>query len=81
MAEVDELAGPRGRSKFIEDAVRDTVRRAKLLALFAKVKEEPPLDSDVYPNWRTPEDVSRWVAEGRKLDLERLEEKLRRLAD
>jgi hypothetical protein len=78
VAEVDELAGPRGRSKFIEDAVRETVRRARLLALFAKVREEPPLDPGADPHWRTPEDVTRWVADGRKLDLERLEEKLRR---
>jgi hypothetical protein len=81
VAEIDELAGPRGRSRFIEDAVRERVKRERLRTLLAKAATEPPLNPEEYPYWRTPQDVSRWVADSRKLDMERLEEKLARFSE
>jgi hypothetical protein len=78
VAEVDELAGPRGRSKFVEEAVRMKVVNERQRRMLKKLASLPPLDPEKYPYWRTPQDVSRWVRESRQLDTDRLEEKLRR---
>ena len=38
IAEVDDLAGPRGRSAFVEDAIRTKVKREKLRRAFEAVR-------------------------------------------
>jgi hypothetical protein len=61
VAEIDRLAGPRGRSRFIEEAVRAKVQHEKQRLALDMVLSMPPSDAKKYPYWRTPEDVSRWV--------------------
>ena len=73
--EVDALAGRRRRSAFIEDAIREKLQRERqrrALENYIMSSERPD-----NPNWRTPEDTSRWVREMRELDNRRLERKLR----
>jgi len=61
VAEIDELAGPRGRSRFIEEAVRMKVLNEKQRRMLKKLASKPPLDPEKYPYWRTPQDISEWV--------------------
>ena len=76
LSDVDELAGPRGRSKFIEDAVRVKVQREKLGRALEKYAGF--LDPADHPEWSTPEAISQWVRDLRKVDNDRLEEHLAR---
>jgi hypothetical protein len=66
--EIDCLAGKRGRSHFIEEAVADKLRRARMLKLLEN--PPPPLDPLEYPEWSTPEKVSQWVHDSRRRDDE-----------
>lgn len=74
IAEVDEVAGKRKRSRFVEEAIRDKLRREKLrVALKTTAGILNPAD---YPEWSTPERTSEWVRNSRRLDDERLARKL-----
>lgn len=63
VAELDHVAGPRNRSRFVADAVRYKLRREKLRqtweASFGILKAED------YPHWATSEKVVEWVREMR----------------
>ena len=64
--EVDEIAGPRKRSQFIEEAVRIKLlneRQKRALAL-----PGPTLDPKKYPHWATPELTTEWVHDLRRAD-------------
>lgn len=64
--EIDRLAGPRKRSRFVEEAVR-----LKLLNERQKrVLQDPGpgLDPADYPYWATPELTSQWVHDMRRAD-------------
>ncbi len=76
VGEVDRLAGKRGRSRFIEEAVQERVRREKLRA--ALHSTAGILKAEDYPEWSIPAKISEWVRRSRELDNKRLEEKLRR---
>jgi predicted transcriptional regulator len=73
--EVDALTGRRRRSAFIEDAVREKLQRERQTRALEKYIESG--ERPDHPNWRTPEDTSRWVRQMRELDNQRLERKLR----
>lgn len=79
--EVDELAGPRGRSKFIEEAVRLKVLNAKQRRALRDIAAMPPLDPEKYPHWRTGKDISEWVhnmrLEDQRIRDQHIEESLR----
>ena len=59
--EIDRVAGPRNRSRFVADAVRDRLRRERLreawAASFGAVRREE------HPEWATPDRVEAWVRE------------------
>jgi metal-responsive CopG/Arc/MetJ family transcriptional regulator len=57
--EIDEIAGTRGRSKYIADAVTAAAKRDRLL----KVLREGAgtLDMSRHPEWSTPQKVAKWV--------------------
>lgn len=59
VAEVDRVAGPRGRSRYIAEAVQARLRRDRL----REVVEQTwgVLDPADYPEWSTPEKVVDWV--------------------
>lgn len=61
--QLDEVAGPRSRSAFAEDALRRAIRREKLRVAIERTAGS--LRAEDYPHWRTSEDVVRWVEEMR----------------
>jgi hypothetical protein len=57
--EVDRYAGPRGRSRYVAEALAERVRRDRLReAVKATAGRLPWKD---YPHWKTSEDVVAWV--------------------
>jgi metal-responsive CopG/Arc/MetJ family transcriptional regulator len=61
--EVDRYAGPRGRSRFVAEALAERLRRERLREAVATTAGA--LNPDVYPHWRTADDVVAWVRERR----------------
>jgi predicted transcriptional regulator len=60
---LDEVAGPRRRSAFAEDALRRAIKREKFRIAGERWAGSLPMEH--YPHWRTSEDVVRWVREMR----------------
>jgi metal-responsive CopG/Arc/MetJ family transcriptional regulator len=57
--EIDEIAGKRKRSQFVEDAIRTKLRReAQSRAIRDTVGM---LSAEDYPEWSTPEKSAAWV--------------------
>ncbi len=68
---IDEVAGKRKRSQFIEEAVRAKLQRERLGRAMAAAKGSiNPAD---YPEWSTPQAVSDWVHNMRREDDELME--------
>lgn len=61
--EVDRYAGPRGRSRFVAEALADRLRRERLREAVAATAGA--LNPDDYPHWRTSDEVVAWVRERR----------------
>ena len=59
VAEVDAVAGARGRSRFIEEATHQALRRERLRLMIERTAGV--LRAEDYPTWRTSEDVVAWV--------------------
>lgn len=57
MAEVDALAGPRGRSRYVADAVAQRVKRDKL----GEAIRETAGIMVGKPGWMSPDEVVAWV--------------------
>jgi metal-responsive CopG/Arc/MetJ family transcriptional regulator len=57
MAEVDALAGPRGRSRYVAEAVAQRVKRDKL----GKAIRETAGILVGTPGWMSPDEVVAWV--------------------
>jgi metal-responsive CopG/Arc/MetJ family transcriptional regulator len=58
MREVDQLAGPRGRSRYVAEAVAQRVKRDRL----GKAIRESAGVMKGKPGAMTPEEVTQWVA-------------------
>lgn len=63
LAELDERFGARQRSKIITDALRDLLRRERLLG--ALEDAEGSLKDVAIPGWETSESAYEWVRAGR----------------
>ena len=61
--QLDEVAGPRNRSAFAEEALRRAIKREKWRLSIERTAGS--LRTEDYPHWSTPEDVVRWVEEMR----------------
>jgi len=59
--EVDRYAGPRGRSRYVAEALGERLRRDRLRA--AVEATAGALNLEDYPHWRTSDDVVAWVRE------------------
>ncbi|MGD8683368.1 MAG: hypothetical protein PVG27_05430 [Chloroflexota bacterium] len=59
VAALDEVAGPRKRSAFAEEALRRAIKREQFR--IAGERYAGSLDPKDYPHWRTSEDVVEWV--------------------
>jgi predicted transcriptional regulator len=57
--DLDEVAGPRNRSAFAEEALRRAVKREQFR--IAGARYAGSLKAEDYPHWRTSEDVVEWV--------------------
>jgi hypothetical protein len=66
LAEVDRLAGPRGRSRYVAEAVAQRVRRDRLGAAI----RETAGAMIGQPGWMGPDEVARWVDELRAEETE-----------
>jgi len=66
LAEVDRLAGSRGRSRYVAEAVAQRVRRD---ALGAAIKETAGAMVG-RPGWMSPDEVARWVDDLRSEETE-----------
>ena len=79
VAELDHVAGPRNRSRFVADAVRYKLRREKLRqtweASFGILKAED------YPHWATSEQVVEWVRELRSEETDPGSDPIPKLSD
>ena len=66
VAEVDRVAGPRGRSRFVAEVLEQAVRRARqreaMLAGAGMLVGRPG-----YEHWSTPDRVVAWVYEQRSV--------------
>lgn len=62
--EVDEIAGPRGRSRYVAEAVAQRVKRDRL----GKAIRETAGIMVGKPGWMSPDEVVRWVDELRSED-------------
>ncbi len=63
MRQVDELAGPRGRSAFVAEAVTYKVKRERLRRALDATRGALVGT----PGWMTPDESYRWVREQREL--------------
>jgi hypothetical protein len=79
VAEVDRVAGTRRRSRFVEEAIREHLRRTRLSVALRETAGV--LKDKDYPDWDTPEEASAWVRDRRKEDDERLARKVGRDPD
>ncbi len=59
--EVDHYAGPRGRSRYVAEALTERLRRDRLREVV--VATSGALNRADYPQWRKPDDVTAWVRE------------------
>ncbi len=68
---IDKEAGKGKRSRLIEEAVREKLRKENLLS--ALKETAGALSAEDHPHWDTPEKVAAWVRESRRqsdLDFE-----------
>ncbi len=72
LAEVDALVGPRGRSAFLTEVIREAVNRRRLLEFLSS--PEPVLKDEDYPEFR--DGAEAWVRRMRDEDLRLEREKL-----
>jgi hypothetical protein len=56
---IDALVGPRKRSRFVQEAVEEKLRRQRLQASLAEMAGSLA-DVDI-PGWETPEAAAEWV--------------------
>lgn len=72
LADVDALVGPRGRSAFLTEVIREAVNRRRLLDVLGS--PEPLLKDEDYPEFR--DGAEAWVRNLRDHDLRLEREKL-----
>lgn len=68
VTQVDAIAGARGRSRFIEEATRQAIRREQLREMHASVAGA--LKAEEYPHWVTSDAVVAWVRESRAEEVQ-----------
>ena len=62
VAAIDEVAGPRGRSRYVAEVLERQIKRDRM---FAAIKASAGLWKD-HPLFPTDESVVEWVREGRR---------------
>jgi predicted transcriptional regulator len=77
LAQVDEYAGPRGRSAYVVEAIERRVKRDRL----RKALDESWAVTAGTPEWRSPEEILAWANDVREQDRPDPWEESRRLAE
>ncbi len=72
---VDNEAGKGKRSQFIEEAIREKLRKDTLLSALRRTAGT--ISAKDHPEWDTPEDVASWVRNLRKQSDQNFEERQR----
>ena len=72
LADVDALVGPRGRSAFLTEVIREAVNRRRLLKILSD--PEPVLRDENYPEFRDGSEA--WVRRLRDEDIRLERERL-----
>ena len=72
---IDKEAGKGKRSRFIEEAVREKLRKDTLIS--ALKATAGVLSAEDYPEWDTPEHVASWVRKLRKQSDQDFDERQR----
>ncbi len=72
---VDKEAGKGKRSQFIEEAIREKLRKDALLSALRRTAGV--LSAEDHPEWDTAEDVASWVRKLRKQSDQDFEERQR----
>lgn len=72
---VDDEAGKGNRSQFIEEAVREKLRKDALLSALRRTAGT--ISAEDHPEWDTPEHVASWVRNLRKQSDQSFEERQR----
>ncbi len=67
---VDSLVGKRRRSRFVEEVIRERIKRETLLESLKETSAA--LSVEEHPEWETPEKVARWVQVTRQQDDKRI---------
>jgi hypothetical protein len=62
--DIDHFAGPRGRSRYVAEALAAKVKRDHLREAIAETAGS--WTAEEYPEFATPEMVVEWVREGRR---------------
>ena len=68
--EIDGIVGKRKRSRFVEDAIREKLKKKALLEALSETAGV--LAAEEYPEWETPERAAAWVRQSRQRDTDRL---------
>jgi len=64
VAEIDRVAGPRGRSRYVAEVLEQAVRRERQRAAM-RAGVGMLVDRPGYEHWSTPDRVAQWVTEQR----------------
>ncbi|PKB71758.1 MAG: hypothetical protein BZY87_03875 [SAR202 cluster bacterium Io17-Chloro-G6] len=72
---VDKEAGKGKRSQFIEEAIRDKLRKDGLVSALRRTAGA--ISEEDHPEWDTPEHVASWVRKMRKQSDQDFEERQR----
>ncbi len=72
---VDSLAGKGKRSQFIEEAIREKLRKDALVSALRRTAGA--LSAEDHPHWEIPEKVAAWVRKLRKQSDQEFEERQR----
>ncbi|MBM3924994.1 MAG: hypothetical protein FJ320_03260 [SAR202 cluster bacterium] len=73
--QVDATVGKRKRSRFVEEAVREKLRREALLAALSATAGM--LSAEDHPQWAASKQAAAWVRESRRRDEYRSEKPTR----
>lgn len=65
LEQIDEIAGRRGRSRFLEEAAKEKLARLRLLVTLRDTAGA--IGSD-HPHWRDPRSAAEWVRATRRTE-------------
>ncbi len=65
LEQIDEIAGRRGRSRFLEEAAKEKIARLRLLET---LRDTAGAISSDHPHWKDPRSADEWVRATRRTE-------------